>query len=227
MGVMKIGTVWRLLFVVAAIPCPAYALGADRPASLDAPAKAPAGSRVEIRWTGPGNSMDRIGVVPAGAADATFPSGLPCYPADSRPATLRLPEQPGEYELRYLSFVGGKVLARRAITAVAVPATVQAPPTAVRGSTISVFWTGPNNELDTIGIVRADAPEHTPGQGPPRLTGERSPTTVTVPGQPGEYEVRYLTASKTTLARAKLTVTEVRRGQPGRAGRGRAHRRGR
>jgi Ca-activated chloride channel family protein len=223
---MKIGTVLRILVVVAAIPCAAYAAGADRPASLDAPAEAPAGSRVVIKWTGPGNSMDRIGVVPAGAPDATFPKGLPCYPAASHPATLRLPEQPGEYELRYLSFLGGKVLARRAITAVAVPASVQAPATAVRGSKIVVVWTGPNDEFDTIGIVKADAPDHTPGQGPPSFTVKRSFMTVTVPEKPGEYEVRYLTASKTTLARAKLTVTGGRRGHPGRAARVRAHRRG-
>src|SRR6188508_1941586 len=105
---MQIGTVLRLLVVAAAIPSAAYAAGAERPASLDAPAKAPAGSRVMIKWTGPGNSMDRIGVVPAGAPDATFPKRLPCYPATSHPATVGLPDQPGEYELRYLSFLGGK-----------------------------------------------------------------------------------------------------------------------
>ena len=224
---MKIGIVSRLLVVVAAIPYATDAAGAESPASLDAPARAPAGSRVVIAWTGPGNSMDRIGVVPAGAPDATFPKGLPCYPAASHPATVGLPEQPGEYELRYFAFVGGKVLARRAITVVAVPATVQAPATAVSGSQISVSWSGPNNPFDTIEIVAADAPDRTPGQAPPSFTGKRSFMTVTVPEQPGAYEVRYLTASKTTLARAKLTVTGARRAHPGRAARARAHRLGR
>jgi hypothetical protein len=135
---MKIATVLRLLVVVAAIPSAAYAAGAHSAASLDAPAQAQAGSRVVIKWTGPGNSMDRIGVVLAGAPDATFPQGLPCYPAATHTATVRLPEQPGEYELRYLSFVGGRVLARRAITVLAAPAPVQAPATAVRGSKDSV-----------------------------------------------------------------------------------------
>jgi Ca-activated chloride channel family protein len=223
---MKIGTASRLFAVVAAIPY-ATSAAAESPATLDAPARAPAGSRVVIKWTGPGSSMDRIGVVPAGAPDATFPKGLPCYPAASHPATVGLPEQPGEYELRYLSFLGGKVLARRAITVVAVPATVEAPATAVRGSKISVAWTGPNNPSDTIEIVAANAPDRTPGQGPPSFTAKRSLMTVTVPAEPGQYEVRYLTASKTTLARAKLTVTAARRVHPGRAARGRAHRLGR
>ena len=85
-GGMRIALVSRLLVVVAAIPYGAYAAGAEPPASLDAPTRAPAGSRVVIKWTGPGNSMDRIGVVPTGAPDATFPKELPCYPAASDPA---------------------------------------------------------------------------------------------------------------------------------------------
>jgi Ca-activated chloride channel family protein len=220
---MKIGRALSHLTVVAAISYGASASGADSPASLDAPAKAPAGSRVAIKWTGPGNSMDRIGVVPAGAPDATFPKGLPCYPSASHPASVGLPDQPGEYELRYFSFLGGKVLARRAITVVAVPATIQAPATAVGGSKISVVWTGPNNDLDTIGIVAADAPDHTPGKGSANFTSRRSPMTVSVPDEPGEYEVRYLTGSKATLARAKLTVTAERRLH--RSARAHAHRR--
>ena len=221
---MKIGRVSPLLVVAAGISCSAFAFGADPAASLDAPAKAPAGSRVAIKWTGPGNSMDRIGVVPAGAPDATFPKGFPCYPSASHPASVGLPEQPGEYELRYFAFLGGKVLARRTITVVAVPATVQAPATAVGGSKISVVWTGPNNELDTIGIVAADAPDHTPGTGPSNFTSRRSPMTVDVPDEPGDYEVRYLTGSKATLARAKLTVTGERRAH--RSAPAHGHRRG-
>lgn len=223
---MKLATVVRLLVVVAAIPYSADAGGADQPASLDAPAKATTGSRVAIKWTGPAYSMDRIGVVPAGAPDATFPTGLPCYPAASDRPTLRLPEQPGDYELRYISFLGGKVLARRAITVVEVPATVQAPATAIGGSTIFVVWTGPNNERDTIGIVEAGAPDRTPGIGPPSFTVNRNPATLTVPTEPGVYEVRYLSAGSATLARAQLTVTDARRRHPGRSARVRAHRHG-
>ena len=92
---------------------------------------------------------------------------------------------------------------------------------------MSVSWSGPNNRFDTIEIVAADAPDRTPGQGPPSFTGKRSFMTVTVPEKPGEYEVRYLTASKTTLARATLTVTGARGVHPGRAARVRVHRLGR
>lgn len=209
---VKIGTSLRGLVIVAGIVCSAYAVRADPPASLDAPAAATAGATVAVKWTGPGGFLDQIGAVPAGSPDNTGALGLPCYPGGSkdahlRPAFVQLPEQPGEYELRY--FMGGKVLARRKITVVAATARVQAPATATAGSRISVAWTGPNNRFDTIGIVKAGAPDKDPPVGGlPNFTDRRSPMTISVPEQAGDYEVRYLTgAGHTTLARTKLTVT--------------------
>jgi hypothetical protein len=208
---MKIGTILRLLLVVIGILHPAWAEAADPPASLEAPLTATAGSKVAVKWSGPGNSLDRIAAVPAGSPDNTFPKGLPCYPGGSkdanlRPAYVKVPEQPGEYELRY--FMGGKVLARRKITLLAATATIQAPATAVAGSKISVVWTGPNNEFDKLGIVKAGAPEHTAPAGIPNFTDRRSPLGINVPERPGEYEIRYLTgAGGATLGRTKLTVT--------------------
>jgi hypothetical protein len=167
---------------------------------------------VEVKWIGPGGFLDQIAVVPAGSPDNTRAQGLPCYPGGSkdshlRPAIVTLPEEAGEYELRY--FAGGKILARRRITVVTPTATVQCPPTATGGSRISVAWTGPNNEYDKIGIVKAGAPDKDPPvPGLPNFTFKHNTMTINVPEQAGEYEVRYLTgAGHATLARAKLTVT--------------------
>ena len=137
---MRIGTSSRRLVVVVVTLWSAYAAGADPPASLDAPATATAGSNVAIKWKGPGGMLDQIGAVPAGSPDNTGGQGPPCYPGGTvtshlRPAMCTLPEQPGEYELRYFR-EGGKILARRRITVVAPTATVQAParPPPARGS---------------------------------------------------------------------------------------------
>jgi hypothetical protein len=190
----------------------AYAAGADPPASLDAPSTATAGSNVAVKWTGPGGMLDQIAAVPAGSPDNTGGKGPPCYPggtetAHLRPAILTLPEEPGEYELRY--FMGGKVLARRRITVVAPTATVQAPATATAGSRISVAWTGPNNFYDKIGIVKAGATDKDPAVSGD-FTSRHSQMTINVPEQPGEYEVRYLTGAGHALARTKLTVMGAR-----------------
>ena len=103
---MKIGTSVRRLVVAVGTLCSAYAAGADPPASLDAPATATAGTSVDVKWTGPGGMLDQIVAVPAGSPDNTAPEGLPCYPGGTetshlRPAIVKLPEKPGEYELRY------------------------------------------------------------------------------------------------------------------------------
>jgi hypothetical protein len=156
---MKIGTSLRHLVVVAATLCAAYAAGADPPASLVAPATATAGAKVDVKWTGPGGMLDVIVVVPAGSPDNTGGIGLPCYVGGSkdahlRPAVVTLPEEPGEYELRYGG--GGKLLARRRITVVAPTATVQAPATATAGSRISVSWTGVDVRVNVVGFAVDD-----------------------------------------------------------------------
>jgi len=199
----------RRLFVVVVTLWSAHAAGADPPASLDAPATAKAGASVDVKWTGPGGSLDVIVVVPAGSPDNTNGIGLPCYVGGSkdahlRPAVVTLPEEPGEYELRYGG--EGKLLARRRITVVAPTATVKAPATATAGSRISISWTGPNNQYDAIGIVKAGAPDKTRSVAGD-FTFNHSQMTITAPEQAGEYEVRYLTGGGHALARTKLTVT--------------------
>src|SRR5262245_59469976 len=127
---MTIGTSLRGWVLVAGMVCSGYAFGADPPPSLDAPAKATGGAKVDVKWTGPNGFLDVIVVVPAGSPDKTGGLGLPTYVGGTatshlRPAVVQMPEQPGEYELRY--FNAGKVLARRKITVVAATATIQAP----------------------------------------------------------------------------------------------------
>src|SRR5262245_26732784 len=99
---MRTGTIVGLWVVVGGALLSGGAIGADPTASLDAPATATAGSHVAVRWTGPGDGLDRIAAVPAGSPDDTVPQGLPCYPggsegAELRPAYVKVPEQPGEY----------------------------------------------------------------------------------------------------------------------------------
>jgi hypothetical protein len=71
---MKLGTIVRLLVVVVGTLGSAHAVGADPPASLAAPAKAPAGSKVAVKWTGPGYGLDTIAIVPAGSPRVRRPT---------------------------------------------------------------------------------------------------------------------------------------------------------
>ena len=63
---------WRAFVGAVAVVGAVATVRAEPRASLDAPATAPAGSRVPVKWTGPGVNNDVIGVVPAETATVNF-----------------------------------------------------------------------------------------------------------------------------------------------------------
>ncbi len=68
---------------------------------LEAPASGPHGGSVQIKWTGPNNPGDYVTIVPKGADVGTYTQYF--YTKDGNPGSLSLPDQPGQYELRYSS----------------------------------------------------------------------------------------------------------------------------
>jgi von Willebrand factor type A domain-containing protein len=173
-------------------------------ASLDVPASVPAGAPVSVTWTGPGRQWDRIGIVPVGAPDRSPDAPQSSY-ASGNPVSISAPDQPGEYEVRYFSYAPRAVLARGRVTVLPVTATVEGPASALSGAKIEVKWTGPGNRYDRIYVVKANAPERAPSDF--SAPANASPTRVTIPEVPGDYEIRYVTgATHTTLARAPLAI---------------------
>jgi hypothetical protein len=69
--------------------------------ALEAPAAAEAGERLAIGWRGPGHPGDIITLVRAGDPSTHDPERS--TPARSNPAEIALPDEPGIYELRYVS----------------------------------------------------------------------------------------------------------------------------
>ncbi|GGA70141.1 hypothetical protein GCM10011521_05350 [Arenimonas soli] len=74
--------------------------------ALDAPASAPAGQYVTITWTGPGARYDEVQVwdpaARAGRGKSLVGKRVQSDKAyDQRQVTLKLPDAPGDYELRY------------------------------------------------------------------------------------------------------------------------------
>ncbi|MBX5462704.1 MAG: VWA domain-containing protein [Steroidobacteraceae bacterium] len=170
-------------------------------ATLEAPAQVAAGASFQVRWTGPGNARDYVGI-----GDATHPYLAYVYTRQGNPLSLRAPDQPGEYELRYFLGAGDKVAGSRKLTVGAVSASLSAPATVVGGSEFAVRWTGPGNKHDYITIVPKGARE---GEyGPYQYTARGNPVTLRAPLAAGEYELRYSTGqSSATVARVALQVT--------------------
>ena len=172
--------------------------------TLEAPASAIAGSEVAVTWSGPDNPRDFISIDTTGVDDRNY--GTYAYTSSGNPVSLRAPDEPGDYTLRYHLAQSYRVLGERPIKVAGAVARVEPPPEAEARSVIEVRWEGPDNPGDFITIVEPGAAERHYGEsnGYP-VRG--NPVRLEAPGKPGEYEVRYLTGQKhLTLASAPLTV---------------------
>jgi len=175
---------------------------------LEAPDRADAGSSIQVKWTGPNNERDYIAIGSASQRYIVYE-----YTRNANPVTLEVPDQKGEYELRYFLGVDDKVVGTRKLTVGGVSASVQAPAEAVAGSTFNVTWQGPNNSHDYITIVPKGSPE---GRYLDYSYSEKgSPAKLIAPLEPGEYEVWYATGqTHATLARASIRITPSKQ-EPG------------
>ncbi len=158
---------------------------------------------VELNWSGPDNPNDYISIAERGSDDGSYVNYE--RTRNGNPLTIRTPEQPGQYELRYVMDQSDRVIARKALTVMPLQAILRAPDTASAGSGIEVRWVGPNGPDDFIAVATPDAPAD---QYESRaLSRAGSPATVFAPGKAGPYELRYIWAEEdSVLARQALTV---------------------
>jgi Ca-activated chloride channel family protein len=77
---------------------------------LKAPGEVVAGSFFKVAWTGPNNAGDFITIVKAGAEEKTWLNYA--YTKDGNPSKLRALDEPGAYELRYITGQSRATLAR-------------------------------------------------------------------------------------------------------------------
>lgn len=174
-------------------------------ATLDAPARADAGSTLSVAWTGPDNPRDFVSIDPAGAAEPEY--GRYAYTAKGSPLEIPVPETPGRYEVRYhLGAHGYPVIGAAPLEVGAVTATVEPSEPVVAGEPFEVAWTGPDNTHDFVTIVPAGTPEGEYGSY--AYTRRGNPLRLEAPEEAGDYEVRYLTGQeRRRLASAPVEVT--------------------
>lgn len=78
---------------------------ADVPVTITAPTVATAGSSIDVTWTGPGNPRDYLAV---GNADSDYITYT--YAESGSPLSLQVPEEAGDYEIRYFLDMDNKRL---------------------------------------------------------------------------------------------------------------------
>jgi Ca-activated chloride channel homolog len=174
---------------------------------LEGPTEAVAGSQIKVTWTGPNNKGDYVTIVKKNAPLGTYLNYF--YTRDGNPGTLTMPLESGEYELRYSteSASPNPTLASRSIQLTAATYKLEAPRQGNAGEKIQVKWTGPNGPRDYVTIVKKGAPVGTYMDY--FYTRNGNPGTITLPKEPGEYELRYSTEALSpnpTLFSLPITV---------------------
>jgi Ca-activated chloride channel family protein len=162
-------------------------------ATLEAVDSAPAASNIEVRFTGPGDRGDFIGVYRASAtADENELLYAWVEQAEDGRVQLATPATAGAYELRYVSPLrAGAVLAQRPIVISEIEAAIEAPSEAAASSLIQVKVRGPFSPSHWVGFA--------PKGGDPgsyldykRPRGPEDQLELRAPAEPGDYELRFV-----------------------------------
>jgi Ca-activated chloride channel homolog len=171
--------------------------------TLQAAEQIVAGARAEIAWTGPNNSGDYLTIVPKTTPDGQY--GNYVNTSKGSPLSVPAPMRAGDAEIRYMSGQGARVLARRPIAIIEAAISLQAPADAAPGSAVQLEWTGPNNAGDYITVAPKLAKD---GVAPTFVyTARGSPTKLTMPKEPGAYEIRYMSGQgNLVLGRSVIQV---------------------
>lgn len=179
------------------------------PASLDAPASAPAGSLVAVTWEGPDAEHDFIASADPDMEDGRYHEYAYLENGKDNVVMLRLPPEPGQYEIRYINSANrSRALARRSIEATPFPVSLTPPEGATIGQAAEVVWTGPDYEHDFISVARPDQADN--GYETYSYTDDGSPLEIRMPAEPGSYELRYvLGASRHVAARVPFEVGDT------------------
>ncbi|UOA26896.1 VWA domain-containing protein [Pseudosulfitobacter sp. DSM 107133] len=169
-------------------------------ATLEASETAAAGADLAVTWQGPDYKRDFIAVGEPSEQYVNY-----AYTSKGSPASVRMPIQPGTYELRYVMDQGRTVIATRVIEVVDVTASVTPPAQATVGATVAVPWEGPDYKRDFIAVGKPD--ENYINY---EYTRNGSPAQLQMPTEPGDYEVRYvLDQDRKVIATAPITLVAV------------------
>jgi len=173
----------------------------ERVVTLTAPDSAIVGSDVTIEYDGGSNRNDWLTVVAPDAAANRY--GDYAYSREGNPVTIKMPVEPGAYELRYV-LDGRRVIGAKSIMVEDADASVTGPDKIGAEQQFNVDWTGPGNQNDWITIVAPDAGDNRYGDY--AYTREGNPVLIRAPKDPGTYELRYVLDNKRVIARTPIIV---------------------
>jgi len=175
----------------------------DPSADLDAPSEIGAGAPVEISWDGPDNPNDYLSIAETGMDDDTYANST--YTRNGNPLTVRAPDTPGAYEVRYVMAQSDRVIARSDLKVTSVSASFDVSDTLMVDTPVEIDWEGPDNANDYLSIAERGTPDDSRVNY--TYTRNGNPVSIRTPQRPGQYELRYVMAqSDRVIARKPLVV---------------------
>ena len=177
-------------------------------ATLESNDTVPAGSKLQVTWTGPNDKNDYIAFNEVG--DDLNGEISYAYVKNSTGDSIAVdvPTTPGTYELRYIQNGSPKaLLATKSIVVEPVLATLETINPAPAGSNLLVTWTGPNDQNDYIAFneVGDDLNGEISYAYLKNSTGDS--IAIDVPTTPGTYELRYIQNGKPKRMLTANTIT--------------------
>jgi Ca-activated chloride channel homolog len=174
--------------------------------SITLPDQAIAGETLSLEWLGPNYNLDYLST--ANVGDRGSQTITYSYTKGGQPLGLMMPPEPGIYEVRYVLNQGNTIVFSQEIEVVPFTVAIEVLETALAGETLMLNWTGPGYNLDYISTAN---PGDRGGQTLTyTYTRDGTPLAVTMPAEPGEYEVRYVLNEGNTIAfRQMISVKAV------------------
>ncbi len=177
-------------------------LGLD--VTLSVPQQTQEGVAFDVTWTGPDDLGAYIHVASAedgprnaiyflGASRARTKAGVE---DQTKPATATLgaPSTEGQYEVRYVLDQPRIILARQPLQVTDGAFSIEAPAEAAVSSKVSVGWSGATTPGDFVTIIEA-ASNKAFENGHTGKLNEDGTAELTMPPDPGSYEIRYVLAN--------------------------------
>ena len=192
-------------------PAPASEGAPDTPATLAIEGELVAGGTITVQWQGPNGAGDWIGLAPPGSDGSAWVGGSYSYTSGGASLNLPLPAEGGDYELRYISADGNRILASLDVTVPVadLPAVTLAPQEAATGSLLTVeLPDAPRGAGDYLYIAPAGTAETDYSGGYVAIPAE-GPAQITAPTTAGDWELRYVVpfaGSYRALGAAALTL---------------------
>lgn len=167
-------------------------------ATLTAPTQAPVATNIDVRWQGPADPGDYVVFVAANdprAAELGYAwvRRSEKEAADSQGRlSVRTPAKSGEYALRYVSPRRKQaVLGEVKVQVIEAVVNISGPAEAYAGGSVEVSATGPVDSRHWIGFAPAGSPISSYRDYVRPQAGVET-YTLRTPGEPGDYELRYV-----------------------------------